>query len=119
MLSGSSAALSAKFYGLLGVDLKETGNADHLEGTTPSGVRIMLDSVKLMKTLNPTWKEPTGSGIVLCFLQESPRLVDELYKKVLAAGFQGAKEPWDAFWGQRYASVIDPDGNRIDLFAQR
>ena len=29
----------------------------------------------------------------------------------------GHKEPWDAFWGQRYASVKDPDGNQIDLFA--
>jgi uncharacterized glyoxalase superfamily protein PhnB len=27
------------------------------------------------------------------------------------------KEPWDAFWGQRYAAVGDPDGNLIDLFA--
>ena len=25
--------------------------------------------------------------------------------------------PWDAFWGQRYAQVKDPDGNVVDLFA--
>jgi hypothetical protein len=25
--------------------------------------------------------------------------------------------PWDAFCGQRYACVLDPDGNQIDLFA--
>jgi uncharacterized glyoxalase superfamily protein PhnB len=25
--------------------------------------------------------------------------------------------PWDAFWGQRYATVLDPDGNSVDLFA--
>jgi uncharacterized glyoxalase superfamily protein PhnB len=25
-------------------------------------------------------------------------------------------EPWDAFWGQRYAVVHDPDGNGVDLF---
>jgi uncharacterized glyoxalase superfamily protein PhnB len=23
----------------------------------------------------------------------------------------------DAFWGQRYATVLDPDGNSVDLFA--
>jgi uncharacterized glyoxalase superfamily protein PhnB len=23
----------------------------------------------------------------------------------------------DAFWGQRYATVLDPDGNPVDLFA--
>jgi uncharacterized glyoxalase superfamily protein PhnB len=27
------------------------------------------------------------------------------------------KEPWDGFWGQRYAQLKDPDGNVIDLFA--
>ncbi|MFL6036949.1 MAG: glyoxalase, partial [Gaiellaceae bacterium] len=26
-------------------------------------------------------------------------------------------EPFDAFWGQRYATVVDPDGNAVDLFA--
>lgn len=25
--------------------------------------------------------------------------------------------PWNADWGQRYAVVLDPDGNGIDLFA--
>jgi len=34
-----------------------------------------------------------------------------------AAGFQGHVEPWDAFWGQRYATLRDPDGNGVDLFA--
>lgn len=37
---------------------------------------------------------------------------------IIASGFKGGKEPWDAFWGQRYASVEDPDGNSVDLFAQ-
>ncbi|MEI6887310.1 MAG: VOC family protein [bacterium] len=27
------------------------------------------------------------------------------------------KEPWDAFWGQRYCVVKDPGGNMIDLYA--
>jgi uncharacterized glyoxalase superfamily protein PhnB len=36
---------------------------------------------------------------------------------VVAAGFRSKKDPWDAFWGQRYAQVIDPDDNAVDLFA--
>jgi uncharacterized glyoxalase superfamily protein PhnB len=110
-------ALSAKFYSLLGVNLREKGGPDHFEAVTPSGVRIMLDSVSLVKKINPTWKEPAGAAITLCFLQESPKTVDSLYDKILAAGFKSAKAPWDAFWGQRYSSVLDPDGNQIDLFA--
>jgi hypothetical protein len=27
------------------------------------------------------------------------------------------QDPWDAFWGMRYATVADPDGNGIDLYA--
>jgi uncharacterized glyoxalase superfamily protein PhnB len=108
---------SVGFYKLLGVDVVEAGGEDHCEGTTPSGVRIMLDSVTLVKSLNPKWIAPAGSAIVLCFKQESPAKVDEMHAKIVAAGFASVKEPWDAFWGQRYASVSDPDGNQIDLFA--
>jgi len=43
--------------------------------------------------------------------------VDRLYRELTAAGAHGYKEPWDAFWGQRYAQVHDPDGNVVDLFA--
>ena len=31
--------------------------------------------------------------------------------------YEGHKAPWDAFWGQRYAMIRDPDGNEVDLFA--
>jgi uncharacterized glyoxalase superfamily protein PhnB len=43
--------------------------------------------------------------------------VDEIYARVTEAGFEGEKEPWDAFWGQRYALLGDPDGVRINLYA--
>lgn len=108
---------SVTFYGVLGITITETGGPDHYEGITPSGVRLMLDSVDLMKKLNPSWVKPQGTPVILCFKQQSPKEVDELYHKITESGFQGIKEPWDAFWGQRYASVLDPDGNQIDLFA--
>jgi uncharacterized glyoxalase superfamily protein PhnB len=110
-------ARSVAFYNILGVAMEVKGGADHMEGATPSGVRIMLDSVALMKQLRPGWQEPIGCGVILCFVQASAQSVDELYAKILAAGFQSITPPWDAFWGQRYASVSDPDGNQIDLFA--
>ena len=40
-----------------------------------------------------------------------------MFAELVAAGYDGHLEPWDAFWGQRYASVRDPDGNGVDLFA--
>jgi uncharacterized glyoxalase superfamily protein PhnB len=41
----------------------------------------------------------------------------EIYARVMAAGFEGEKEPWDAFWGQRYAVLADPDGVLVNLYA--
>lgn len=106
-----------QFYELLGVKLIEAGGADHFEAKTPSGVRIMVDSETLIKKINPDWTKTPGGGVVLCFKQETPAQVDQAYTSVVEAGFKSVKEPWDAFWGQRYSSVSDPDGNQIDLFA--
>ena len=58
-----------------------------------------------------------GNQVSLAFECESPAEVDEIYARVTEAGFEGEKEPWDAFWGQRYALLGDPDGVRINLYA--
>jgi len=108
---------SLEFYKLLGIDFKKYGEHDHFEASTPSGIRIMLDSSALIRKFNPEWKKPSGAGVVLCFKQNSPKDVDKLYQVMRQAGFTGIKDPWDAFWGQRYACISDPDGNQVDLFA--
>lgn len=41
--------------------------------------------------------------------------VDRLCELVSAAGHPVAQEPYDAFFGSRYAIVIDPDGNQVGL----
>jgi uncharacterized glyoxalase superfamily protein PhnB len=56
-----------------------------------------------------------GSGMAINF--GSPQEVDRTYDELTVAGYHGHKKPWDAFWGQRYAVVHDPDGNSVDLFA--
>ncbi len=76
-----------------------------------------FDSEDLIRQFEPNWEKSRGNGITLCFKQGSASQVDELYKTILQAGFESIKPPWDAFWGQRYACVADPDGNQIDLFA--
>jgi uncharacterized glyoxalase superfamily protein PhnB len=40
-----------------------------------------------------------------------------LYEEMIEAGGQKQLEPLDAPWGQRYATVLDADGNAVDLFA--
>jgi uncharacterized glyoxalase superfamily protein PhnB len=56
--------------------------------------------------------------MALAFECASPGEVDAVYHGVVAAGFGSKKQPFDAFWGQRYAQVIDPDENVVDLYAQ-
>ncbi|MGH7294365.1 MAG: VOC family protein [Polyangiaceae bacterium] len=108
---------SLRFYRLLGVDFVRAGESEHFEARTPGGVRLLLDSAALIKTFEPDYEKVRGSGVSLCFKQESREKVDQLYAAITSAGFQSKKAPWDAFWGQRYACVLDPDGNQIDLFA--
>jgi uncharacterized glyoxalase superfamily protein PhnB len=106
---------SVAFYGLLGVEFPE-GNG-HIEATLPNGLRLMLDSEDVVRSFRPEWERAEGNQLALAFECASPEAVDELYARVVAAGFDGELEPWDAFWGQRYAQLADPDGVPVDLFA--
>ena len=56
-------------------------------------------------------------GANLAVACDSPAEVDEVYHQLVATGVEPVREPWDAFWGQRYARVLDPDGNTVDLYA--
>ena len=76
-----------------------------------------MGSLAMMQTLYPELEPPQHHRNALGFLCESPMAVDVLYTRIMAAGYESFREPWDAFWGQRYAVVLDPDGALIDLFA--
>jgi uncharacterized glyoxalase superfamily protein PhnB len=54
---------------------------------------------------------------VLAFRCTDRADVDATYERIVDAGFESKREPWDAFWGQRFAYVYDPDGNTVALFA--
>jgi uncharacterized glyoxalase superfamily protein PhnB len=112
----SDVERSVAFYRLLGVELSEIGEG-HLEAKLPSGIRLMLDSEDVIRSFRPDWAREAGNQLALAFACSSPGEVDELYERVTSAGFDGEKEPWDAFWGQRYAQLSDPDGVPVDLFA--
>jgi uncharacterized glyoxalase superfamily protein PhnB len=117
MVVGDMAS-ALKFYRLLGLEFPANAESeDHVEYVTAGGFRIAWDTESLIKSINPHWVQPVGQRVGLAFKCANPAEVDALCQQVAQGGYTVEKAPWDAFWGQRYAIVIDPDGNHVDLFA--
>jgi len=117
-VTSSDLGRTVAFYRLLGFEFPDFGPDDqHLEATTaPGEVRLMIDAAALAAELLGELPQPANHAhfALLC---ASPSEVDAVASAVQGAGFSVITAPWDAFWGQRYAVVSDPDGYRIDLFA--
>jgi catechol 2,3-dioxygenase-like lactoylglutathione lyase family enzyme len=118
-VSSTNLKETVRFYSLLGFNFGEfEPDEQHVEGRTEAGgVRLMIDSAALLETIIGSKPIPSNhsSFAVKC---EDGAGVDAATAAVRAAGFRVAKDPWDAFWGQRYAILADPDGYLVDLFAQ-
>ena len=111
-------AASLRFYRLVGLDIPvEMDSHGHVEITLPGGLRLAWDNEATIRSFNPAWERPATPQPGLAFLCASPAEVDALYQTLVDAGYTGYKAPWDAFWGQRYALVLDPDDHIVDLFA--
>ncbi|MFR9674672.1 VOC family protein [Streptomyces sp. TR06-5] len=113
---------SLAFYRRLGLDLPAGAEAEpHVEAMLPGGLRMAWDTDDTVGSFDSAWSRPTprqNTGrLSLAFRCDSPADVDAVYADVTGAGYTGHRSPWDAFWGQRYAVVKDPDGNTVDLFA--
>ena len=104
---------SIGFYRLLGLDIPEgEEQAPHVEYESSDGYSIGFDTEAAVMETDEHWRHPSGSVRVnLQFQLETPHQVDEAYARVIAAGAGVYAAPWDAFWGQRFARVTDPDGS--------
>ncbi|MEG3626890.1 VOC family protein [Streptomyces poriticola] len=117
----SDMAASVTFYRRLGFAFPEGAEEQpHAEAELPGGIRLLLDTEETVRSFHAGWQPPSAPGgrASLALLCDTPEEVDALYEELVGAGYHGELEPWDAFWGQRYAVVADPDGNGVDLFAR-
>lgn len=118
-VSSSDMAKTVAFYELLGFMFPSWSADDkHVEHVAkPGEVRLMIDTAELMEQLTGHPPTPPNhySFAMLC---DSPAEVDAVAASLREAGHTLTVEPWDAFWGQRYATVKDPDGYQIDIFAE-
>jgi uncharacterized glyoxalase superfamily protein PhnB len=111
-------AASLAFYRLLGLAVPHEADGEpHVEVELGAGVRLAFDTVETIRSFDPDWQPASGGHrVALAFACEDPASVDAAYERMVAAGHEGHLEPFDAFWGQRYAVVHDPDGSPVDLF---
>ncbi|MGW1722004.1 VOC family protein [Streptomyces sp. NPDC002306] len=110
---------SVAFYRRLGFAFPEGAEREpHTEAELPGGLRLLLDTEDTVRSFHPRWRAPSGGGRASLALRcDEPGEVDAVFEELVGAGYHGELKPWDADWGQRYAVVLDPDGNGVDLFA--
>ena len=106
------------FYRALGLDIPAGENhSPHVEFVGPAGYAIGFVTEVMVRQTDPDWTDGFGRRMNLQFCFGSPAEVDAAHARLVAAGYENYKAPWDAFWGQRFARVIDPDANVVNLFA--
>ncbi len=114
---------SIRFYRELGIEFPEGAEQSehgHAEADLGGGFRLLLDTEDGIRSFDPGWvaadRGQPRASVAIRF--ESADEVNASFARALATGGTMHKEPWDAFWGQRYAQVRDPDGNAVDLYAE-
>jgi catechol 2,3-dioxygenase-like lactoylglutathione lyase family enzyme len=115
-------AASLAFYRRIGLDIPGEADAEPHVDVDLGGIHLAFDTRETILSFQSGWTPPSGGhGMALAFACASPAEVDAAYAELTDgltdAGGSGVLEPWDAFWGMRYAVVHDPDGNPVDLFA--
>jgi predicted lactoylglutathione lyase len=105
------------FYRRLGLAIEAEPGSPHVSASFPNGVSLDFDSVDFVPMWDSGWKGTTGGSTLLNFSAVSRDGVDDLYRTLTDAGYAGRQQPFDAFWGARYAIVDDPDGNGVGLMS--
>ena len=113
---------SVMFYRRLGLEVHERSAPElghrHAEVALPGGLLLELDNETLAAAYHAGWRGPDrGSRAVLGFSVPTRADVDRVYAELTASGYRGRQQPYDAFWGARYAVVADPDGNDVGLMS--
>jgi uncharacterized glyoxalase superfamily protein PhnB len=111
-------ARALAFYRLLGLDVPaDADDEPHVEVPLPGGIRLAFDTEATIASFHPGWTPGGGGRVGLAFALPDAAAVDSAYAQLTGAGHHGELKPFDAFWGMRYATVHDPDGTGVDLFA--
>ncbi|HTH98346.1 MAG TPA: VOC family protein [Stellaceae bacterium] len=119
---------SVAFYRKLGVEIPDTAIWRTSTGAHHAGVAgqpadqaidFDLDSTAFAQIWNSGWTGRTNlkGRVVVGFSLPTRQDVDDLFRDMTGAGYRGLQEPYDAFWGARYAVIEDPDGIAVGLMS--
>lgn len=115
-------AATVAFYRLLELDFSDPfewppgSGAEHIDDIPSDAPYMAFDNPPMARIWSGQYDAQRRSGNVVIGLMVPTRAdVDRLYAKVKDAGHPVGRQPYDAFFGSRYAIVIDPDGNQVGL----
>lgn len=114
------------FYQALGMRVRFDGGewpagsgARHVALDNGDGAIFELDNYAMARMYHGGWRAPgvDDRPVVLGFSLASREAVDDTYRTLTDSGYLGRQEPYDAFFGARYAVVRDPAGNDVGLMS--
>ena len=111
------------FYRRLGLNIRDPiewppgSGARHTSVSMANGFGLEFDNLAGARTWNPRLDEVPAHAArsVIGFALPSSPAVDQLHAELTGAGYRSRIAPHDAFWGGRYAIVLDPDLNQVGL----
>jgi predicted lactoylglutathione lyase len=106
---------SVAFYRALGLPVADPAGP-HASWAGP-GVRLELDEAPFAALWDAGSPGAVAGGAVVSLAVERRSDVDELWQRMIDQGARSSQRPYDAFWGARFAILLDPDGHRIGIMS--
>ena len=104
-----------EFWTVLGFPWTPRGHPSAAVIGFDSGMNLVVHQPDFARHWDPAFAGPSAGSTVVDINVASREAVDDLHDRAVAAGFASSVEPWDTFFGARYAIVCDDDGHRIGL----
>jgi uncharacterized glyoxalase superfamily protein PhnB len=112
------------FYRLVGADIPDdtiwrtASGAHHVSDVPLGAMGLSFNSPALTRGFHAGYDQsPTPT--IIGFRVPTRDAVDEVHARLVDAGHPSRQEPYDAFWGARYAIVADPDGRDVSFMSPR
>ncbi|MGH8777226.1 MAG: VOC family protein [Jiangellaceae bacterium] len=112
------------FYRSLGLDVPDApewpagSGRRHTEVGRGPGPHLAFDNTEMARSWDAGLDDiRPGNTVVIGIALADRGEVDACFQRAADAGVRAAQAPCDAFWGARYAVVVDPDGHHVGLMS--